>query len=298
MELTWLRDFIVLKETGSFSRASEMRHVTQPAFSRRIRSLENWVGLPLFQRTPKGVHLTAAGAEFAENAEDLVRRIATLRRKAREAGGMEIASLRFAATHALSFSFFPQWVRSIELQGAVGPIKLISDSMQACEDLMLHGDAQFLLCHYHAAAGSRFASDQFRSIVVGRDALAPYVAPDDSGEPLWTLANDGDIPHLEYSDESGLGRIFRAQPLPGMGRLRPVFTSHLAAALLSMARNRQGIAWLPQSLATRDIEEGRIVPAGDSNYIIPLDITVFRPSHQQARAIENFWSELEQASNQ
>ncbi|HWU74121.1 MAG TPA: LysR family transcriptional regulator, partial [Sphingomonas sp.] len=54
MELAWLEDFIALSETGNFSRAAELRHVTQPAFSRRIRALEDWVGTPLFERTPQG----------------------------------------------------------------------------------------------------------------------------------------------------------------------------------------------------------------------------------------------------
>ncbi|WP_315980356.1 LysR family transcriptional regulator [Aliamphritea spongicola] len=44
MELKWLIDFTALVEHGSFSKAAESRFVTQPAFSRRIRSLENWLG--------------------------------------------------------------------------------------------------------------------------------------------------------------------------------------------------------------------------------------------------------------
>ncbi|MCL5425335.1 MAG: LysR family transcriptional regulator, partial [Gammaproteobacteria bacterium] len=53
MELVWLEDFIALAEHGSFVRAAEARHITQPAFSRRIRSLEQWMGVSLFVRTPQ-----------------------------------------------------------------------------------------------------------------------------------------------------------------------------------------------------------------------------------------------------
>ena len=41
METKWLEDFISLDETNNFSRSAALRHVTQPAFSRRIQSLEN-----------------------------------------------------------------------------------------------------------------------------------------------------------------------------------------------------------------------------------------------------------------
>ena len=47
MELVWLEDFLALAEALNFSRAAEARHVTQPAFSRRIRALEGWIGAAL-----------------------------------------------------------------------------------------------------------------------------------------------------------------------------------------------------------------------------------------------------------
>ena len=50
MDLDWVRDFLALAEHRTFSRAAEARNVTQPAFSRRIRALEEWVGTPLFLR--------------------------------------------------------------------------------------------------------------------------------------------------------------------------------------------------------------------------------------------------------
>jgi DNA-binding transcriptional LysR family regulator len=50
MNLIWLEDFLALAATGNFSRAAEDRHSSQPAFSRRIRALEEWVGVDLFDR--------------------------------------------------------------------------------------------------------------------------------------------------------------------------------------------------------------------------------------------------------
>lgn len=44
MEIRWLEDFLSLVETRNFSRSAEARYTTQPAFSRRIKSLEEWVG--------------------------------------------------------------------------------------------------------------------------------------------------------------------------------------------------------------------------------------------------------------
>ncbi|HXQ40880.1 MAG TPA: LysR family transcriptional regulator, partial [Candidatus Udaeobacter sp.] len=51
MELKWLEDFLSLAETRNFSRSAELRFTTQPAFSRRIKALEEWVGATLFDRS-------------------------------------------------------------------------------------------------------------------------------------------------------------------------------------------------------------------------------------------------------
>ena len=61
METKWLEDFVSLAETRSFSRSAQLRHVTQPAFSRRIQSLEVWAGTDLVDRSSYPTQLTPAG---------------------------------------------------------------------------------------------------------------------------------------------------------------------------------------------------------------------------------------------
>jgi LysR family transcriptional regulator, hypochlorite-specific transcription factor HypT len=168
--------------------------------------------------------------------------------------------------------------------------------MQACEELMLHGQVQFLICHQHALAPSRITPDQFRSVIIGSDALIPVVAPDTEGEPRHSLeASRPDIPYLSYSSESGLGRIVEAhrfaERAPG---LTSVFSAHLAASLLGMARDGWGVGWLPQSLCATDIAEGRLVRAGGSDWEIPVAVRLFRPAARQSLAAERFWGLISQ----
>ena len=61
LESKWLEDFSALAATRSFSQAAEKRFVTQPAFSRRIRSLEGMLGLTLVNRARTPIELTEAG---------------------------------------------------------------------------------------------------------------------------------------------------------------------------------------------------------------------------------------------
>ncbi len=296
MELIWLEDFVALANTGNFSRAAEIRHVTQPAFSRRIKALEDWIGVMLFVRGAQGVTLTVAGERFRSGAEEIVRRLQQLCTETREAGDKEAKTLHFAATHALSFTFFPGWIWSLDSDGSLGTIRLISDSMQACEQVMLQGQAQFLLCHYHEKARSRFDPSQFRSVPVGKDSLVLLSAPDEHGKPRWKLSDRSrQIHYLAYSEESGLGRIVMEKQAGGLfPPLHTVVTSRLAVALQTMARDGRGVAWLPLSLAAGDVHAGRLVRAGTPEHDIAMEIRLFRPLAELSQNAEKFWSRLEQ----
>lgn len=228
MELVWLEDFIALAEHGSFVRAAEARHITQPAFSRRIRTLEGWMGVDLFVRTPQGAPIEA--------------------------------------------------------------VRLHSDSMANCEQLLSHGQIHFLLSHHHPQVPPLLPPEQYLSRKIGKDRLIPLVSPAahiDTSQPS--------IPYLAYTEESGLGRIISHQ-LQGNAerqRLTPLFSSHLAAVLMSMTLEGKGVAWLPDSLTEQERLDGRLVRALDPGWDIPLDIHLTRPAAPISGFAEEFWQHLD-----
>lgn len=295
MELVWLQDFVALAESGNFSRAAAARHVTQPAFSRRIRALEEWIGVPLFNRTAHGCSLTVAGERFRQEAEQVVRQLLSLRQETRDAGGKESRTLRFAATQTLSFTFFPGWMRIFGQQAEFGEIQLNTGSMAACEQMLLHGQAQFLLCHRHPAVDVPLSRDDFKSLMVGRDRLIALTGVDEDGHPRWRPGDGGAISYLGYSSDSGIGRIVAAVAprQHALSTRHPVLTSHLAAVLLSMVRSGEGLAWLPYSLVKAEMEAGHLVRALAAEEDIALEICLFRPAAPLSGAAEAFWEVLQ-----
>eukprot|EP01037_Dinobryon_pediforme_P034834 gene34834-40943_t len=71
MEIKWVEDFLSVVETLNFSRSAKLRNVTQPAFGRRIRALETWLGAELFDRSSYPCSLTKAGESFVPIARDM-----------------------------------------------------------------------------------------------------------------------------------------------------------------------------------------------------------------------------------
>ena len=83
-EFIWLEDFLALASTGNFTRAAEERHSSQPAFSRRIRALEEWLGAALVDRSTQPARLTEVGEWLRSVSVDLVARAARLPGEARQ----------------------------------------------------------------------------------------------------------------------------------------------------------------------------------------------------------------------
>ncbi len=72
MDIHQLKTFLVVAKAGSITRAAGQLHLSQPAVSAHIKSLEASLELTLFERTPRGMRLTAHGALLLPRAEDAV----------------------------------------------------------------------------------------------------------------------------------------------------------------------------------------------------------------------------------
>lgn len=294
LNLSWLDDFLALAASGNFSRAAEERHMTQPAFSRRIRALEEWLGTELFDRSSQPARLTAAGEWFRDTAHELQARVARVPGEARSVAEANATALRFAATHALSFTFLTGWLHGLESRTAIGPITLVSDVMARCEALLLASQVQFVMSHAHPQASSELAQD-FPFVRVGGDRLIPVCQPDEAGEPRFPLLGGtpaAPLPLLGYSEESGLGRILREVRGAALERCHAhtVFKAHLASVLRTMALDGRGLAWLPQTLIKDDLAGGRLVQAAPEDWAIELDIRLYRDRSPMGQAAEAFWA--------
>jgi DNA-binding transcriptional LysR family regulator len=112
MELYQLRSFAAIAETGQLTRAAEKLHVSQPALSAQLKALEEALEFALFERTPNGMVLTAAGKRLLTDADKVLAAVQNLQNSARALKGEVVGK---AGIGTLSD---PEFIRVGEFIGA------------------------------------------------------------------------------------------------------------------------------------------------------------------------------------
>ncbi|MFE6864988.1 LysR family transcriptional regulator [Kitasatospora sp. NPDC057692] len=110
-----LRQFeylVTVVDTGSFTRAAELLHVTQPALSHQVRALEKAVGGPLLERLPRAVRPTPMGRAVLPHARAALADAERLRAAARQAAGLAGGELELATVYSVSLGILPPVLRA------------------------------------------------------------------------------------------------------------------------------------------------------------------------------------------
>lgn len=79
MDINHLENFVTVAECGSINKAAKILYISQPHLSNIIRDLEIDIGFELFDRTNRGVALTAAGKHFLKHSKNIINEIESLR---------------------------------------------------------------------------------------------------------------------------------------------------------------------------------------------------------------------------
>lgn len=293
MELKWLEDFLAVAGSGNFSRAAETRNVTQPAFSRRLKALETWLGASLLDRGSHPIALTPAGAKFLPVAEQLVRELRSARDEARAASTGAGSMLKLAMPHSLAVDFFPVWWPSVSKGLDRLATKVIADNLHDCVELLLQGGCDFLLCYRFDKVPNPVISADFHGVVIATDSLVAVCAADATGRACHRLdaGNGAAVPFLNYAPDAFLGKVTAsllgtlASPLP----LRLTYESAFAEAVRAQTRAGAGVSWLPRRLIAADLDLGSLVPAGDGLPEATLEIWLYRAARKSTKDVEAIW---------
>lgn len=279
METKWLEDFVSLAETHSFSRSAQLRHVTQPAFSRRIQALEGWAGTDLVDRSSYPTRLTPAGETLYGESLAMLQGLQSTRAMLR---GHALAGqdfIEFAVPHTLAFTFFPAWVSS--LREKFGPLKsrLIALNVHDAVLRLVEGSCDLLVTYHHDSQPFQLDPGRYEMVLLGQEVLAPFCRTNADGKPEFNLPGRAGqpLPYLGYAPGAYLGRmvdlILKQSDTPI--HLDRVYETDMAEGLKAMTLEGHGIAFLPLSAVKKELRTKKLIRVG-SHLEMTMDVRVYR----------------------
>ncbi|AJC20967.1 LysR family transcriptional regulator [Pandoraea pulmonicola] len=300
MQLRWLEDFVELARTRSFTRAAENRFVTHPAFGRRIRALEEWVGTRLIERT-KPLELTAAGTVFLDAATNALDILHSARTQLQDAAPTLENNLKIATGRTLAATFFPDWYDETVARIGVFTATLSTGGAEEAILRLAAGEVDLLIVYSSAHTRLLIDQERFDWLSVAREVLVPVSALDAKGRAKYRLAaGPTPIPWLAFSRTLTLRAVLARHlaEMPNRPTLKPVYQADSYEAILAMARRGAGIAWLPQRLVADDVARGTLAIVGGKDWQIGFDIALYRRRHQPHPVLDAIWQSTRQASGE
>ncbi|MBV7298279.1 LysR family transcriptional regulator [Enterovibrio paralichthyis] len=276
MDFKLLEDFVCLAQANSFTAAARERFVTQPAFSRRIKALEQWVGTELVNRDSPQLELTAQGQAFVKEAEEILSRLYLARESARALKKTTGNEISVAAQNSIVQTLFMHWMQEIERE--IGPVyvRLSSDRLADCIEMFRNGSVDYLLCYTHEDLGNALDDARFQSTVIGAETLVPVSLAVDRKPRFQLPGNVSDpTPLVAYTHQSLFGKAIDQLMEREDCYLSRRYENPFAHTLKSMVVGGYGMAWLPHSFVKGELKRGELALAGDESWNVPFDVRLY-----------------------
>ncbi|WP_413110302.1 LysR substrate-binding domain-containing protein [Thaumasiovibrio sp. DFM-14] len=289
LDTRWLEDFLALADIKHFSKAATARHITQPAFGRRIRSLENAVGQPLFDRSTTPITLTLAGRQFHNVARNIVEQMYLGLTQLDQLDSPQQQPVRIASPHSLTSPSLIDLITLLEQDA--DPIPYSVDVMRVDEgiDALKEGRYDFFLGFEHLA----LLQPPFNNLLLGHGHFFLVTAADNNGEPIYSL-NSSPLPLQTYSSESYTARLIEQHRPTVSTTNNPIFESSMCQLHKELVLRKKGIAWLPDCMIQSELSNGTLLPIEPKSLRIPYQIRLYRHATPLQTHAEALWDDLTQ----
>ena len=291
MDIKWIEDFLALVEHGSYTKAAEIRHVTQSGLSRRIRSLEYSIGVDLVQKNIYPTTLTSAGLEHVDDMRLLIKQYYDLQLKINESDKQN-KMLTLTTQHALSVCFFPNWYREICTAEAIPCIRVNANDFHDGLVTFLAEQCDFLLCYYSPDICPELIRQDIQSIQVGFDQLIPVALT--SSEFCKVDNYPSAIPLIGYPSESFFGRLLQQELKNNISPIYEfdlVIETAMSDSIKSMVLQGVGISWLPKEMIEERLNSGELTKI-EALPVLEMKIMLYRHKVTQNSDVNSVWESL------
>ncbi|MEJ1390227.1 MAG: LysR family transcriptional regulator, partial [Candidatus Sedimenticola sp. (ex Thyasira tokunagai)] len=179
MNTSALQAFVCVAENDSFSVAAEQLHLTQPAVSKRVATLEKELETPLFDRIGHKISLTEAGRQLLPRAQHMLLEMADIRRSISNLTGEVSGTLIMGTSHHIGLRRLPPALKEFSLNYPQVSLDIrFMDSESACNEVE-HGELELAIVTLPTSSSPKLSTS-----IIWSDPLLFVIARD---HPLATI---------------------------------------------------------------------------------------------------------------
>ncbi|WP_244099290.1 LysR family transcriptional regulator [Burkholderia ambifaria] len=292
INFTHLAAFYAVVETGSVTAASEHLHVSQPALTREIRELEGRLGVPLFDRLPRGMQPTEAGRLLADYASQIFGLARAAENALEEFAGLTRGHLGLAASRTIGVYLLPAVLDEFRKRYPGVTVEVVVSNSERIE--------QELLAHEHQIGliEGPFDGETFDAVVLGRDDLIAVASPVHrlARKRVLHAADLDDAELVTREPGSGTRAVVEEAYLRHGIRLSGMMSVGSTEAIKRLLRLGTAVAWMSRHTVTEELDAKLLVQLPIRDLAIARDLTmIWRKSRSlspSARAFRALTAEM------
>ncbi len=219
--------FVTVARLGSFTRAAEQLHMTQPTVSQQIAVLEQVLGTPLIERSTRSLRLTEAGQVLFDQGEKLLSLADETVNAVQVAAGIAVQTLKLGVGPTLATYLLPDVLSRYRKRFPNHHIRLTVRNTTDLLDMLIRGDIDLGLVgspvDHQDVTIEAFMSDRLVVIVAPGDELAaqPTVSLDELRDRIFLTREPGSALHTRVSRLMGADSL-RAETVIILGETEAI----------------------------------------------------------------------------
>ncbi len=178
MDINKLKSFLLVSQYRSFSKAADILYCSQPAISKQIKSIEDELGVPLFNREGNKTSLTIQGKYFKQYAEEMVKLCENSKEHIRQIENLNEGTLFFGATNFIGIYIMPRLIKEFQNLYPNIKINMVIQSSRRLLEMIKRYEVEFIFLSHYVDIGEKnytiknFCKDELVLIVNTNHRLA------------------------------------------------------------------------------------------------------------------------------
>jgi len=278
MNLKSIESFVWAARLGSFSRAAERLNTTLATFSARIASLEEELGVQLFERKGRGIQLSLKGREVLMYAETVVMAVDKFELRAKEQAAYQ-GHVKLGLIDTAASAILPQLLRTLNQRYPNVDFDLISGTSDKLMDALGHGELDL------AVVIRQVFAKGIRSFRLFRMPLKWVASPTLVGDRIaLSIQELAEYPILSFSPGSLPHRQVLELLLPAKAR-QSIYCGSSMSTMMRLVEDGFAIAALPAVLLQSKINTGSLVSLNIKPKLPDLDVKIAYMDNQRSSLI-------------